>query len=776
MYLITRIIPLLIFVFISFSGNSQVYNIKDKTKYYTNNVIQFNNYSSNGWRLIDKKQLKPIAKALDISIEEAEKAIEGTYLKNHPVAKNDDDVAYIMYKVCEISGYKNGIYEYTDVNDVLCLMYVPNDLNMHMPKDKLAENGKGFFQMVLKENISTSPLNSTYFEPWYILKRGPYSFGFKFTASATDSVVVKKVIRTSYAEKAGLKVGDIIVSVNDKNIRYATTNNALSTFKECGFNNNKFKVLRSGTEITLSIDKINAERIEMVCASANCQNGDCVFEHINGYTIKGRCVNGKIEGKAQYLTEDGFVFYEGAVRNYADKLKDYNIKYEGFGIERYKSGDVYEGEFKFGKKDGKGKYTYKDGRVLEGIWKENEYFDDVKMGFTADRFDKYFNLEVYLHNQKKPFLINTEAVKFKAGQTQKLKDRYKLSDAELDKLLKLCDFKYKPNNMNTPEKFMSIVNKNQKEHPYEVYLLENLEGEDGEFYSIIRIPGGDKTAWLPDEMKFGNNESLYFLAPYSEVKLVDYYKAEEYKKQEEAAAYWKSTEERNAKANAETFEWRRNNELKGSMIYQYSFWNSQLNREDFTYKVVTIFGPPDQDITKEDEINMDKLVGGKPYAIVYKEDYDDVESEQYITKQTGSHRFSVNTGYNYTIPKRYASSSTNTPSYKQADDAVKEAQKKVDAAMKDLLDGKSLDRTELIQKSTTDIFRGMNFIEKDTEVTVIDVPSSDKFYNENKKYIGKTGTVEMLTENGDGTHYGMIKFAGEKNAAVFYKVKININK
>lgn len=87
MYLITRIIPLLIFVFISFSGNSQVYNIKDKTKYYTNNVIQFNNYSSNGWRLIDNKQLKPIAKALDISIEEAEKVIEGTYLKNHPVVK-----------------------------------------------------------------------------------------------------------------------------------------------------------------------------------------------------------------------------------------------------------------------------------------------------------------------------------------------------------------------------------------------------------------------------------------------------------------------------------------------------------------------------------------------------------------------------------------------------------------------------------------------------------------------------------------------------------------
>lgn len=762
----------IIFLFTFFLSKAQDYEIKDKTKYYTNNAKQFNDYSSNGWRLLNDNQLKPIAKALNISIKEAQKVIEGTYLKNHPIAKNDDDVAYVMYKVCEINGYKNGIYEYTGVKDVLYLMYVPNDLNMHMPKDKLAENGKGFFQMVLKENISTYRLNNAFFEPWYILSKGPYSFGFKFTASATDSVVVTKVIRTSYAEKAGLKAGDIIISVNDKNIRYTTTNNALSTFKECGFNNNIFKVLRNGSEITLSIDKINAESIEMVCASANCENGDCVFEHINGYTIKGKCVNGKIVGKAQYITEDAYVFYEGEVRNYLSKLRDFNIKYEGLGIEKYKNGDVYEGEFKYGKKDGKGKYTYKDGRILEGIWKENEYFDEIKMGFSEDRFNKHFSLVVYLHNQKKPFLINTEAVKFKAGQTQKLIDRYKLSDAELDKLLKLCDFKYKPNNMNTPAKFMSIVNKNQKEYPYEVYLLENLEGEDGEFYSVIRIPGGDKTAWLPDEMKFGNNESLYFLAPYSEVKLIDYYKYVDYNNQHESTTGY-SYADKNEKANAEMFEWRRNNELKGSMIYQYSFWNYQQKREDFTYKVVTIFGPHDQDITKEDEINMDKLVGGQPKAIVYKEDFDDVESEQYITKQTGSHRFSVNTSYNYTIPKRYASSTTGTSSYKQSSEAVKEAQKKVDAAMQDMMDSKSLDRTELIQKSTSDIFKGMNFIKKDTKVTVTDVPSSDKFYNENKNYIGKTGTVEMLIENGDGTYYGMIKFDGDKYSAVFYKVKIN---
>ena len=43
--------------------------IKDKTKYYVKNIENFNNYSSNGWDLLDNKQLKVIAKALNINTE-----------------------------------------------------------------------------------------------------------------------------------------------------------------------------------------------------------------------------------------------------------------------------------------------------------------------------------------------------------------------------------------------------------------------------------------------------------------------------------------------------------------------------------------------------------------------------------------------------------------------------------------------------------------------------------------------------------------------------------
>jgi hypothetical protein len=60
-------------------------------------------------------------------------------------------------------------------------------------------------------------------------------------------------------------------------------------------------------------------------------------------------------------------------------------------------------------------------------------------------------------------------------------------------------------------------------------------------------------------------------------------------------------------------------------------------------------------------------------------------------------------------------------------------------------------------------------------VEVVDISTSDKYYNENKKFIGKTGTVEVtLTENGDGTYYGTIQFPSEKYSTIFYNVKVKI--
>lgn len=40
---------------------------------------------------------------------------------------------------------------------------------------------------------------------------------------------------------------------------------------------------------------------------------------------------------------------------------------------RYKSGDMYEGEWHKGKKDGEGVFTQANGEQIFGIWKEGKY-------------------------------------------------------------------------------------------------------------------------------------------------------------------------------------------------------------------------------------------------------------------------------------------------------------------------------------------------------------------------------------------------------------------
>ena len=49
-----------------------------------------------------------------------------------------------------------------------------------------------------------------------------------------------------------------------------------------------------------------------------------------------------------------------------------NGKREGKGTYIFKNGDKYEGEFKAGMKDGYGKYSYSNGNVYEGNWKDDE--------------------------------------------------------------------------------------------------------------------------------------------------------------------------------------------------------------------------------------------------------------------------------------------------------------------------------------------------------------------------------------------------------------------
>ena len=51
-----------------------------------------------------------------------------------------------------------------------------------------------------------------------------------------------------------------------------------------------------------------------------------------------------------------------------------NIQVNGKIIYIYKNGDIYDGYFKEGKREGKGLYKYKDNKIIKyfGEWKNNQ--------------------------------------------------------------------------------------------------------------------------------------------------------------------------------------------------------------------------------------------------------------------------------------------------------------------------------------------------------------------------------------------------------------------
>jgi hypothetical protein len=91
-----------------------------------------------------------------------------------------------------------------------------------------------------------------------------------------------------------------------------------------------------------------------------------IKEISNSYT--GDCKDGLANGKGIAKGED---YYKGS---FLDGLPD------GYGVYKYKNGNIYSGEWKLGIKDGKGKYTYKvNGKklVLTGYWKNGNYIGPV---------------------------------------------------------------------------------------------------------------------------------------------------------------------------------------------------------------------------------------------------------------------------------------------------------------------------------------------------------------------------------------------------------------
>jgi hypothetical protein len=111
---------------------------------------------------------------------------------------------------------------------------------------------------------------------------------------------------------------------------------------------------------------LNGDTYEGYVTSSLLRHGHGKLTYSNGDIFEGEFKNGKKYGHGKYMYKNGDV-YEG---EYKDGEK------HGHGKCVYKNGDVYEGEYKDGKKYGHGKCVYKNGDVYEG-----EYKDDKKHGY-----------------------------------------------------------------------------------------------------------------------------------------------------------------------------------------------------------------------------------------------------------------------------------------------------------------------------------------------------------------------------------------------------------
>jgi hypothetical protein len=123
------------------------------------------------------------------------------------------------------------------------------------------------------------------------------------------------------------------------------------------------------------------------------------YVYPNGDVFEGEYKDGK-KNKGKYRFATGSV-YEGPFLN---------DKKEGRGSFKFASGDVYEGEYKDGKKEGKGVMKFGSGAVYEGEWK-----DDKKNGKGTMKFA---NGNVYEGEWKDDKKHGKGAMKYAEGKVE----------------------------------------------------------------------------------------------------------------------------------------------------------------------------------------------------------------------------------------------------------------------------------------------------------------------------------------------------------------------
>ncbi len=116
----------------------------------------------------------------------------------------------------------------------------------------------------------------------------------------------------------------------------------------------------------------------------NDKSGNSIYVASKGYIVTncddcvyyvGNYVNGNKSGKGTCYDEYGNLIYYGDFVN-DEPVDDYptteNYSAYTFGYEEYDSGDIYLGEYKNGKRHGRGIYIWESGDVWYGQWSDGE--------------------------------------------------------------------------------------------------------------------------------------------------------------------------------------------------------------------------------------------------------------------------------------------------------------------------------------------------------------------------------------------------------------------
>ena len=107
------------------------------------------------------------------------------------------------------------------------------------------------------------------------------------------------------------------------------------------------------------------------CIEGDCNNGYGIYTSADGDKYIGEWKDGKENGQGTYTWVSGNTWLNG--NKYVGEYK--NGKIYGQGTYAWANGNKYIGEFKDDKRNGLGTYTFANGTVDKGIWKNNKLIE-----------------------------------------------------------------------------------------------------------------------------------------------------------------------------------------------------------------------------------------------------------------------------------------------------------------------------------------------------------------------------------------------------------------